>query len=103
MFYFRDCPSGWFVCASDQVCINPRYVCDGQPDCDDSSDEEPGEINGFQTWPRCPEEGTFAKKIGPGQVKIGMRSVFISLLMLCQDGGAKIINPQHSRPKIGEI
>uniref|UniRef100_A0A914WEC4 Uncharacterized protein n=1 Tax=Plectus sambesii TaxID=2011161 RepID=A0A914WEC4_9BILA len=35
----RGCKGGMFRCQSDNICIYPRYVCDGKPDCSDHSDE----------------------------------------------------------------
>ena len=33
-----ECPTGQFRCDSGQ-CVDGRRKCDGQPDCDDASDE----------------------------------------------------------------
>lgn len=35
---FSDCGEGWFECDLGQ-CILELFVCDGQPDCSDASDE----------------------------------------------------------------
>lgn len=34
-----DCPTGSFQCARSKICIEERYVCDGDDDCGDNSDE----------------------------------------------------------------
>lgn len=36
--FFSDCGEGWFECDLGQ-CILELFVCDGQPDCSDASDE----------------------------------------------------------------
>lgn len=33
------CDRGNFLCADKKQCINNAYICDGEADCDDSSDE----------------------------------------------------------------
>lgn len=35
---YRGCLSGQFRCASGH-CVSERFVCDGDKDCEDSSDE----------------------------------------------------------------
>lgn len=35
-----DCPTGSFQCARSKICIEERYVCDGDDDCGDNSDED---------------------------------------------------------------
>ena len=40
-FRIGDCPENYFRC--DNVnCIQPVYLCDQVPDCDNMSDEDPG-------------------------------------------------------------
>ena len=33
------CPKDMFVCADKEYCINRQWICDGEDDCKDSSDE----------------------------------------------------------------
>ena len=34
------CPPGQFHCATGSHCLSERFVCDGEDDCDDGSDEK---------------------------------------------------------------
>lgn len=34
-----ECPTGKFMCISDEKCINKNLVCNGEADCGDRSDE----------------------------------------------------------------
>lgn len=36
-----SCPSGQWLCPTDQVCITEAQVCDGQRDCPNGADESP--------------------------------------------------------------
>ncbi|XP_063690836.1 very low-density lipoprotein receptor-like [Bolinopsis microptera] len=35
-----ECDTGYVKCADQEQCIRESYVCDGDPDCEDGSDEE---------------------------------------------------------------
>ena len=33
------CPPGWVLCGLDGGCIDSKYLCDGDQNCPDNSDE----------------------------------------------------------------
>jgi len=35
------CPADHVKCVTSDECVSERYICDGQQDCDDGSDEPP--------------------------------------------------------------
>ena len=35
------CPADHVKCATSDECVAERYICDGQQDCEDGSDEPP--------------------------------------------------------------
>ncbi|XP_054719346.1 slit homolog 2 protein-like [Uloborus diversus] len=36
---FSECRPGWFACNSSNICVEQKFICNNNPDCDDGSDE----------------------------------------------------------------
>lgn len=61
------CNSGQFQCKTSQHCINNHYICDGENDCADGSDEDtsPGSVCGKTSrtqsaYKQCRQSVTFS-------------------------------------------
>lgn len=47
----NSCPNNYYLCGGKCVCIPSNWVCDGDEDCDDGSDEKKEECENY----KCPE------------------------------------------------